>query len=57
MVKPSQVSLYEQLLQVRALANQNGYYDAADFITLEIEHIEENENICDYYEGERIKQK
>lgn len=34
---PSQASLYDQLLQVRALANKSGYYDAADFLTKHIE--------------------
>lgn len=41
----SQSSLYEQLKQVRYLANKNGYYDAADFITSHIENIEQNPKI------------
>lgn len=38
-MKLSQESLYDQLLQVRALANKNGYYDAADFITERLENM------------------
>lgn len=38
----NQLSLYEQLLRVRTLANKHGYYDAADFIQRNIEDIEKS---------------
>lgn len=38
----NQASLYDQLLQVRALANKAGFYDAADYITLTLNRIEGN---------------
>lgn len=38
-VAQHQGSLYDQLLELHALANQNGLYDAADFIKSYIEKI------------------
>lgn len=43
-MKQSQASLYAQLIQVRTLATKNGYYGAADFITEQINRIQNHQS-------------